>query len=301
MTETLDQRDAILKLLAEEIGIRTVTRSNNDLVIYADGGAVLFEGSPRNVTMTASPVFDPLTPGNELRIDGTAVSGAAAVMPVTTGRLAALLEVRDNVTMQMQQQLDEVASGLIRLFAESDQTDPPALSDVAGLFVDTGGGIPAAGTASRGLASRISLNALADPRSGGAPDKIRDGGLGGAAYVYNADGLSGYQERISQLIEAFEVTLDFDVSAGLGHQSSLKAFATNSAAWLESLRQSSTTASDDATAKKVRASEALLRVTGVNIDQEMAALLDLEKSYQASSKIISMIGSMLDSLLESFR
>jgi flagellar hook-associated protein 1 FlgK len=95
--------------------------------------------------------------------------------------------------------------------------------------------------------------------------------------------------------------MDFDAVAGLGARDSLKAFGRNSAAWVESLRQSSQAAADKSSAARVRTDETLLRVTGVNIDQEMATLLDLEKSYQASSKIISVIGSMLDTLLESVR
>jgi flagellar hook-associated protein 1 FlgK len=51
-------------------------------------------------------------------------------------------------------------------------------------------------------------------------------------------------------------------------------------------------------ALKARASEALLRKTGVNIDEEMAAMLDLEKSYQASSKVIAAVDGMLQTLLD---
>jgi len=301
LAENLDQRDSILKLLSEEIGIRTVSRNNNDLVIYADGGTVLFEGSPRSVTVTGTPVFDPVTAGQDIQIDGALVSGPAAVMPVTTGKLAALVKVRDEITVQMQQQLDEVASGLIRNFAESDRSVPPALPDVAGLFVDSAGGLPTAGTVSTGLASRLRLNPLADPRVGGTPRMIRDGGFGGPSYVYNSAGSSGYQGRIAELIGTFDMAMDFDAVAGLGSRDSLKAFGRNSAAWVESLRQSSQAAADKSSATRVRTDETLLRVTGVNIDQEMATLLDLEKSYQASSKIISVIGSMLDTLLESVR
>ena len=42
-------------------------------------------------------------------------------------------------------------------------------------------------------------------------------------------------------------------------------------------------------------------MTGVNIDEEMSAILDLEKSYQASAKIIAAIDSMLNSLMEAIR
>ena len=46
-----------------------------------------------------------------------------------------------------------------------------------------------------------------------------------------------------------------------------------------------------------RSSEALSKDTGVNIDEEMTSLLDLERSYQASTRLITTIDSMLKSLL----
>lgn len=301
LAESLDQRDSILKLLSEEIGIRTVSRSNNDLVIYAEGGAVLFEGSPRAVSMVSTPTFDALTTGQAVYVDGVAVTGSASPMPVATGRLASLAKVRDEITVAMQQQIDEVASGLIRNFAESDQSAMPLLPDVPGLFVDPAGGLPLSGTWSQGIASRIRINSLADPLQGGSPLMIRDGGFGGASYVYNQQGSAGFQYRIGQLISSFDATVDFASSAGLGSSATIKSFGANSAAWVESQRQLAQSASDGAAATRVRANESLLRVTGVSIDQEMAALLDLEKSYQASSKVISIIDSMLATLLDAVR
>lgn len=301
LSEYYDQRDTILKQLSDEIGIRTVTRPNDDVLIYAEGGAVLFEGSPRSVTMQSTAPLAAGASGQAVFIDGVPVTGPSTPMPATGGRLPALAQVRDELTVFFQRQLDEIASGLIRNFAESDQSTIPTLPDVAGLFVDSAGGLPVAGTQSIGLASRISLNSLADPRQGGNPLLIRDGGFGGAAYVYNQQSNAAYQDRIGQLIESFDSATAFDSAAGLGDSASLKTFSVSSAAWVESQRQTSQASADAASAGKVRASEALLRITGVNIDQEMAALLDLEKSYQASSKVISVVDSMLASLLEAVR
>ena len=301
LAESLDQRDSILRLLSEEIGISTVSRSNNDVLIYAEGGSVLFEGSPRNVSMTPTSVFDAHSVGEGVYIDGVMVTGNAAPMRISAGRLAALSKVRDDISVTMQQQVDEIASGLVRNFAESDQSALPSLPDVAGLFLDSAGGVPLAGAAPVGLASRIKLNPLADSQAGGSPQMIRDGGFGGSSYVYNQQGNASYQNRIDQLISSFDAVISFGSSSGLDASASLKEFGTNSAAWVEFQRQTAHAASDGASATRTRASESLLRVTGVNIDQEMAALLDLEKSYQASSKVISVIDSMLTSLLEAVR
>ena len=142
--ENLDQRDSILKLLSEEMSIRTTTRPNNDVLIYAEGGAVLFEGNPRTVSMETTAVFDGATRGKAVYIDGVAVTGPAAPMPITGGRLAALAEARDVLAPGFGNQLDLIAGGLIRGFAESDRSASPSLPDVAGLFVDRDGVLPQA-------------------------------------------------------------------------------------------------------------------------------------------------------------
>ena len=46
-----------------------------------------------------------------------------------------------------------------------------------------------------------------------------------------------------------------------------------------------------------RTSEALSNATGVNVDEEMALLLELEHSYQASARILNAIDEMLSVLL----
>jgi flagellar hook-associated protein 1 FlgK len=298
LAENLDQRDSILKLLSEEIGIRLVSRPNNDVMIYAEGGTVLFEGSPRSVSMAPTSVFDPATKGQAVFVDGVAVTGGLSPMPIAAGKLAAMAGVRDELTLTMQRQVDEIASGLIRSFAEKDQSAVPVLPDVAGLFVDSAGGLPVAGTWSPGLASRIAINALADPQRGGTPALIRDGGFGGASYVYNQESAAGYQARISELIASFDLTNSFDPESGLSASASLGSYGLESASWVEARRQAAQAGSEAASAIRVRANETLQRVTGVNIDQEMAALLDLEKSYQASSKVIAVIDAMLSTLLE---
>ena len=45
------------------------------------------------------------------------------------------------------------------------------------------------------------------------------------------------------------------------------------------------------------ASDSLSKITGVNLDEEMTHMLELERSYQASSKLISTIDSMFDALM----
>ncbi len=50
ISDVLDSRDAVLKQLSSEVGIRTITRDNGDMAIYTDSGVTLFDKAPRQVT-----------------------------------------------------------------------------------------------------------------------------------------------------------------------------------------------------------------------------------------------------------
>ena len=62
----------------------------------------------------------------------------AGVMLAGSGRLTGFAAVRDSATVTYQNQLDEIARGLIEAFAESDQSASPSLPDVPGLFTYPG-------------------------------------------------------------------------------------------------------------------------------------------------------------------
>jgi flagellar hook-associated protein 1 FlgK len=300
VTDYLDQRDEILKQVSEEIGIRTVTRANNDMAIYTDSGVTLFDVKPRSVSFQPTAIYGAGTTGNAVYADGVPITGSSATMGVGSGRISGLVKVRDDLAVTYQNQLDEVARGLISAFAESDQSAVPALPDQAGLFTWGGGpALPAAGVVSPGLAGAIRINAAVDPDQGGDATRLRDGGMNGAAYLYNSGGVAGYTARIEQLLDKVDAAQVFAPAASLGTAATLKGFASSSAAWLEEGRR---TAGDEADYRGTlleRSADALNKVTGVNLDEEMALMLELERTYQASSKLISTIDSMLGTLLAS--
>jgi flagellar hook-associated protein 1 len=301
LAETLDQRDAILKQLSEDLGIRTAVRPNNDILIYAEGGSVLFESSPRLVSFAETQPLAAGAMGSAVLIDGVAVTGEGAPMPLTGGRLTALAQVRDRSAPQLSTQLDQIAAGLINSFAERDPGIVGSIPDVEGLFRGDGGTLPALSNPPAGLAGRLRIHALADPQQGGSVQLLRDGGFGGPSYVQNSLSRPGYQQRIAELADAIDTARNFGQPAGIGGTVSLKTLSVQSSAWVEATRQGAQKSLDLASAMRARASESLARISGVNIDQEMAALLDLEKSYQASAKVLSTIDAMLATLMEAVR
>ncbi|WP_068462033.1 flagellar hook-associated protein FlgK [Hyphomicrobium sulfonivorans] len=302
VTDYQDQRDALLLEISQEVGIRTVARPDGGMNIYTESGVTLFDVVPRQISFQPTPMLAPGVAGNIVYADGVPITGSTATMGVSSGRITGLVQVRDDVGITYQNQLDELARGLIVAFSESDQSATPALADATGLFSWNGGpGLPPSGSITSGLAGTIRLNAAVDPDQGGDVKRLRDGGMNGAAYVYNSDGVAGYTGRLDALVDQMRATQTYSSDSKIATVATLVGFASNSAAWLEEARRSSN--SEYAYRQTVlgRASESLNKITGVNLDEEMALMLELERSFQASSKVITTIDSMLASLLAAVR
>ncbi|MBZ6079343.1 flagellar hook-associated protein FlgK [Microvirga puerhi] len=308
VSDQLDTRDHILAQLSEEMGISVITRENNDMAIYTDSGVPLFEKVPRKVEFTATHTYSAGTVGAAVIIDGVPVTGDGP-MPLNTGRIVGLVQTRDRDTVTYQKQLDEVAEALIASFAEQSKVDPTLFK--AGLFAQSGtadmpAGWDVAGSqAVTGLAGLITTNPAIDPAKGGTLDFIRDGGANGLDYVENPGTPTGtnaaFSDRLYKLGDNLNIERSFNSALGLGDTASLKAFAASSASWLEGNRQTASTNVDYQMTLLSHASEALSNATGVNMDDETALMLQLEKSYSASAKLISVINEMLQTLLNAVR
>lgn len=447
VTDALDDRDRILAGLAQEIGISTVVRGSNDVAIYTDSGVPLFERGARRVSFTPTASFSAGTTGGAVIVDGVPVTGANAPMPVHSGRIAGLAELRDGVATRYEAQLDGIAAALVDGFAETgtralNQSSPrvsgiaplaateafrpgaapgtagtadlsgtsevafslglsngsgirialnrstlaaaaadltkvtpselvdainaqiaadPATPSLSGRVVaslDPGGSLtfattPAAGAAAQltvrnveasagntlvdvgfglvgglppraaglftagasvavpggtvsaaaGLAAGIRVNASVDPQRGGAVNLLRDGGIAGADYRSNpaASGVTAFPDRLRTLASVLGADRAFDPSSGLATRSTLQDFATASTGWLAGQRQAATAESTYQSTLLARASDAYSNATGVNGDDETAMTLDLERSYTASAKLLTLVNDLLKTLMDAVR
>ncbi|WP_265519450.1 flagellar hook-associated protein FlgK [Nitratireductor luteus] len=296
VNDALDQREALLKKIAEYVPVSTIRRGDNDMVVMTHDGATLFETVARPITFAQTETYTASTSGNQVYVDGVPLSAGSGGNTTATGRLAAQLQLRDTVAVQMQQQLDEAARGLITAFAETDPNG--VLADAAGLFTwSAGPSLPASGTLIDGLAGTITVNAAMDSTQGGDPELLRDGGANGAAYVHNGTGGASFSDLLLAYTAKLDEPMAFDPAASLGASMSLGAFTSGSISWLESLRREASTGAEAKEAFITRTEAALSNETGVNIDEEMALLLDLEHSYQASARLMSVIDEMLGTLI----
>lgn len=304
VTDQLDARDQLVAGIAQQIGVQVISRGNNSIAIYTDSGTTLFDGQPRSVSVQQVPVTDG-APGGVVVVDGVPAIGQNAIVPISSGRLVGLVQVRDQIGLTYGAQLDDIATSAIRAFRETDQGTPPTLGDALGLLTSsTLSGVPAAGSANPGLARSISVNANVDPASGGNVLLLRDGGISdptNPAYKYNTTGATGYTGRVSQLVDALGASDVHDPATALPASSSVIDFAANSLGYLQGQRQTATQNSTNAQALLQRAQGALSKDGGVNIDDELTNLLGLEQTYQASAKIISTVDNLFTALLQAFR
>ena len=158
--------------------------------------------------------------------------------------------------------------------------------------------MPPSATVSVGLAGAISVAASVDPAKGGNPNLLRDGAISGnVAYQYNTAGSGGYSTRLQQLITNMDASQPFDATTQGKPNGSLIDYASSSTSWIENQRKTANDNSQYQSTLLDRSTTALSNVNGVNMDDEMSLMLQVERTYSASSKIISTVDQMMQALL----
>ncbi|PSJ63349.1 flagellar hook-associated protein FlgK [Kumtagia ephedrae] len=298
VADALDRRDALLKKISDYVPLSTLSRNDNDMVLMTRDGATLFEKVPRTVSFEPATSYGAGSAGNPVYIDGVPINLGAGGNTDASGKIAGLVQLRDGVAPLMQAQLDEMARGLITAFAETGTGVPAA----AGLFTWSGApAVPAEGTLVDGLAGAIRINAAFDSSAGGNPELLRDGGANGAAYIVNTSGGAGYADLLIDYGDRMDRPMQFDSAAGLATTLSLSSFSTAAVGWFQAVRQDASAAAEQKEALAVRTREALSNATAVDVNTEMALLLELEHSFDASARLMKVIDDMLASLLAAVR
>jgi flagellar hook-associated protein 1 len=296
-----DARDGLLKDIATILPISSITRQGDDMMLITSGGATLFETVPRKVSFMPQPAYAPGMSGDGVRIDGVPLQRGTGAGTSAAGSIAALLQLRDDIAVKSQAQLDEVARGLVETFAEHDASGG-GLPSLAGLFTWSGApALASQGLISTGIAASLTVNAAFDPAFGGSMTLLRDGGANGAAYLENVTGAGSFAGRLIGLGIQMETPASFDPAASVGGSLSLLSFSSQAIGWLDGQRSDAMSASASKEALRVRLAEKLSNATGVNVDEEMSQLVELEHSYEASSRIIKAVDEMLANLFDAVR
>ena len=90
----------------------------------------------------------------------------------------------------------------------------------------------------------------------------------------------------------------FNTGSGIDSNVSIMDFAANSVGWLEQYRSSASDASENTSAALSRSDQAYSNETGVNLDEELTLMLDIEQSYTAATKILNDVDELLMDLVD---
>ena len=276
----LDQRQVLVDQVSAIVPVRQLARDLDQISLVTTGGAILLEGSPAEIGFTSADVIVPEMSQDSgalsgLTINNTAVS-TADDRAMGGGSFGALFAIRDALAPQAQSQIDAFARDLIERFSDPS-VDPTLTPGDPGLFTDAGGALDT--TNEVGLASRVTLNAIADPEQGGALWHLRDGlGAASPGPVGNAHILSSLSDALTRL--------STPTSGSFGTaKTSASDLAANLISEFSSKRQSAETTESFASARYQTLNETVL-ANGVDTDQEMQTLLEVERIYAANAKVM---------------
>ncbi len=302
VSDQQDQRDGLLKQISDLIGVHVTVRGNSDMMLQTDSGAMLFGTTPRSVTFQQTPNIAQGQSSNSVYVDGVPITSQSGGMPISSGAIAGYAQIENVIAPSYGRQLDQMARGLISAFSESDQSGTPTLPTIPGLFTAAGlTTVPPVDAAPAGLAGAMVVNANADPVKGGNVNLLRDGGIGApgnSAYLYNTAGGTGFSDRLQGLLTTLSRPQAFDPVTNLNANTTVSSYMAESASWLQSKNQSATSDTQYKTILVNQASTSLANATGVNIDQEVTNMLNIERSYQASAKVLNVVNQMLNTLMQ---
>ncbi len=312
-----DKRDLALARLSESLDIGVIRGQGGDITVVARGGLVLpldgsaaFQVAPATVGAGAFH-----GPGGTL--PGIMLGGQDVTQRVLGGRMAAAAELRDVTLPRMAAELDLSAAHTAARFEAQGLR----------LFTDDAGAVPdvtqpyTAGGA-LGFAAAIKVNpaVAADPRL------VRDGTHavvatpgGPTAFTPNPPaGPAGFAMLLDRLLD---FTFGAEVAAGspqpavqtgglgpdgtlvstLSGQLTLEAYGGALVGTQAAARGAAEEARDRAASLGELLGARMQQRSGVDVDREVAAMVELQNAYTVNARVVSTVQAMWDALFGAVR
>jgi len=322
-TADLDnQRDAAVQTLSQLLSVNVMTQPNGNMVVTTASGLTLpTPGSPGTpagasagpLSVTAANVQPgAYYPGGG--IGGIMLGGVDVTPSLTGGQLGANITLRDTTLPTYQAELDEFSETTANQFADQGLT----------LFTDPDGNIPPGGgspvqSGYVGFAAEIQVN----PAVQTDPSLVRDGNTtiagsptGAGPFTPNPPGgPAGFTTLITNVLNyTFGADAQPGVpqpapnTTGLGATGTLNApFAAPQTLGDFATSITGAEAADSAAATSQLGTEQAVQTTltnqlsaqsGVNIDQQMSLMIQLQNAYGANAKVIGAVQNMFAELLQ---
>ncbi|NKE43529.1 hypothetical protein HB662_01980 [Roseomonas frigidaquae] len=313
-----DERDLAIGQLAGALDLSVIRGNAGDVTLVARGGIVLplVEGSTP-FSLEDATVGTGAFHGGAGTLPGVMLNGRDVTRQLAGGRMGAAAELRDATLPRMQAELDVAASQLAyRLESQGLRL----FTDAAGTVPDPT--LPYAGSAMIGFAGAIRVNtAVADD-----PTLLRDGThdvagdpAGPTAFTTNPEtGPAGFETLLNRVLDfsfgaeqATGVAQPAFATGGLGPDgtlssplSGLRTLADYGAALVAEqtgARAAATEAAGRATSLQDLLASRMSERSGVDVDAEVAAMVQLQTTYGVNARVISTIQAMWDALFSAVR
>ena len=284
----MDLRQTLVDKIAEIVPVRQVARDNDQIALFTSGGASLLEGRAAQIGFTPAGIVTAdrtLAAGglSGLTLNGTPVASGDTGL-LGGGTLGALFAIRDGLAPDAQLQIDAFSRDLIARFADP-AIDPTLALGQQGLFVDSDPLLDDVG-----LAGRIGINAAVDPDRGGALWKLRDG------MNATAPGAVGDPTLLMSLQSALDASTAPVSGAFAGLPRTTASLAADILSLVSGARQGAEEKQSYTTARQDALTTAFL-AQGVDTDQELQKLLQIEQAYAANARVIQTVDEMIQQLL----
>jgi len=269
-----DRRDLLVKQLGEKVSIKSAEGKDGQLAISVAGTGVLVSGhSQRDLMVAATPGRDGKREGNlDVFYKSTENSTPVNITKqIKGGELGGLIEVRDAVVNDFIGGMDELAYKLAEEVNMAHVQGYDRSGRTGNVFFETSPGQD--GAAENLKVSDVIANDVGRIAAGAQPDAPGDNRL--------ANVLSGLQYK--GVFDGGQTTLDDHYNSMVG-QIGIEAQRANSAAesqgdivgQLKNLRES---------------------ISGVSIDEEMTKMIEFQKSFDASARLVRTADEMMDTVL----
>lgn len=293
-----DQRDLAVRNLSEQLDVSHFTNAEGVMVVQTRSGRRLADTSVDKLQFvpTALGVGSAWPGAGAAGIFIGTLAGPDILAENPGGKLGGLATLRDRTFPQMHAQLDELAHKMALRFDAQNVR----------LFDDGAGNIPAdAPPAYVGFAANMRVNAavaaapalLQSGTSGPAP------GAGSNAAIMRVVRFTfGEQQNDSPATPhvAFRTTglgPDGSVTTNLPGTTTLEKFARNLVDNHAQQHEISKSRQEFEGSLRDQLQKRLLDQSSVNLDQEVTTMMDLQKSYSASARMVTTINQLMDELM----
>jgi flagellar hook-associated protein 1 FlgK len=295
-----DQRKALTDKLAALVGINVFEGSRGEYQITLDSGSGVLVNGSNSYQLKTSPGGAALDNHFAVMSVMGAPPGVDVTATIKNGQLGGKLDLRDNILVGFQRQLDQIAAGVAGQVnalhkggyaADGVKTATLAYDNYFFVGDTANGGLPTSVTAAsfyKGMVSSLSVKAAI----------VSDPSLIAAAGVAGAKGDNANANALAKLQSATG-TVDTDGN-GVGDSgpystvvgSLINDVGTTAQKW----EAQNTTQQNLVTALQAQRDQ----ISGVNLDEEAANMMSLQRGYQASARFISVISQLTDQLVNNF-